>query len=230
MRGDALGLAPIAVATLHPHRVAQVLRVEARDRGLGVEPAARTGLEPRVGVHALGGRGVEPGAAGEDEVAPVGESQVDLPGREAVGQAEQVLGGVDDVVGDAESAGRPRWSSRRAGPRRARRCRRGRSRPRSACRRRRRRRRCRSPPSRASRQISRGVVLRLGRDGLDLVAALERVDDQVLEPVGDRRRVGVDDDQHPLLRRARGRLRRTGRASIRGGGVAVAVLIVRSSP
>ena len=45
------------------------------------------------------------------------------------------------------------------------------------------------------------VVLRLGRDRLDLVAALERVDDQVLEPVRDRRRVRVDDDQHPLLAR-----------------------------
>ena len=44
------------------------------------------------------------------------------------------------------------------------------------------------------------VVLRLGGDRLDLVAALQRVDDEVLEPVGDRRRVRVDDDQHPLLR------------------------------
>ena len=47
------------------------------------------------------------------------------------------------------------------------------------------------------------VVLRLGVDRLDVVAALERVDDEVLEPVGDRRRVRVDDDQHPLLGRAR---------------------------
>ncbi len=44
-----------------------------------------------------------------------------------------------------------------------------------------------------------GVVLRLGGDGLDLVTALQRIDDQVLEPVGDGRRVGVDDQQHPLL-------------------------------
>ena len=45
------------------------------------------------------------------------------------------------------------------------------------------------------------VVRRLGRHCLDLVAGLKRVDDQVLEPVGHRGRVGVDDDQHPLLGR-----------------------------
>ena len=43
------------------------------------------------------------------------------------------------------------------------------------------------------------VVLRLGRHRLDLVTALQGVDDEVAQPVGDRRRVGVDDDQHPLL-------------------------------
>src|SRR5213079_2665981 len=49
------------------------------------------------------------------------------------------------------------------------------------------------------------VVLGLGRHGLDVVAALECVDDEVLEPVGNRRRVRIDDDQHPLLARARRR-------------------------
>ena len=48
------------------------------------------------------------------------------------------------------------------------------------------------------------VVLRLGVDRLDGVAALERVHDEVLEPVGDRRRVRVDDHEHPLLRAALG--------------------------
>ena len=47
------------------------------------------------------------------------------------------------------------------------------------------------------------VVLRLGGYRLDLVAALERVDDEVLEPVGDGGRVGIDDDQHALLRVSR---------------------------
>ena len=52
--------------------------------------------------------------------------------------------------------------------------------------------------------LERGVAAQLGRvplalrvDGLDLVAALERVDDELLEPHGHRRRVRVDDDQHP---------------------------------
>ena len=62
-------------------------------------------LHPRVGVDLLGGGGVEAGAAGEDEAPAVGDAEVDRARLEAVGAAEQVLGGVDDVVGDAE---RPR--------------------------------------------------------------------------------------------------------------------------
>ena len=54
-------------------------------------------------------------------------------------------------------------------------------------------------------------------DGLDVVAGLERVDDQVLEPIRDRGRVRVDDDQHPLLLRAG--LERDG--GCRGSGVSV---------
>ena len=185
-----------------------------------------------MGVDPLGRRRVEAGAAGEDEVAAVGEPEVDPARLEVVGEAEQVLGRVDDVVGDPERAGRRRWSSRRAGPRRGRRCRRARSRPRSGCRRRRRRRRGRSrrraPRGRSRSRGSAASVV----DGLDVVAALERVDDEVLEPVGDRRRVRVDDDQHPLLRRgsrARSRARAGARSrrwtpSLAGGGGSPAIL------
>jgi hypothetical protein len=42
------------------------------------------------------------------------------------------------------------------------------------------------------------VPAALGVHRVDLVAALQRVDDEVLEPIGHRRRVRVDDDQHPL--------------------------------
>ena len=56
----------------------------------------------------------------------------------------------------------------------------------------------------------RGLAAQLGRvaaglgvDRVDLEAALERVDDEVAQAVGDGRRVGVDDDQHaPLVGRA----------------------------
>src|SRR3954447_13941091 len=40
-----------------------------------------------------------------------------------------------------------------------------------------------------------GVILRLGFGCLHLEAPLQRVDDQVLEPLGDGRRVGIDDYQ-----------------------------------
>jgi hypothetical protein len=43
----------------------------------------------------------------------------------------------------------------------------------------------------------------LGVDGLDVVAGLQRVDHQVLEPIRDGGRVRIDDDQHPLLLRVR---------------------------
>jgi hypothetical protein len=42
------------------------------------------------------------------------------------------------------------------------------------------------------------VPLALRVDRGDVVAALERVDDEVLEPVRHRRRVRVDDDEHAL--------------------------------
>ena len=55
------------------------------------------------------------------------------------------------------------------------------------------------------------VSASLGVDRGHVVAALQRVDDEVLEPVGDGGRVWVDDHQHPRLRRARASARSTGR-------------------
>ena len=55
--------------------------------------------------------GVEPGAAREDELSSVCDPQVDLARAEVVGEAQQVLGRVDDVVRDPEGpahhVGRP---------------------------------------------------------------------------------------------------------------------------
>ena len=59
------------------------------------------------------------------------------------------------------------------------------------------------------------VAARLGVDGVDLEAALQRVDDEVAQAVGDGRGVRVDDHQHaPLARRGRrsGAARRAPRA------------------
>ena len=158
-----------------------------------------------------------PGAAGEDEAAAVGDPEVDLARLEAVGEPEQVLGRVDDVVGDPERAGDD--VGRAAGQDRDRDVGAGEAVGDLV----------QGPVAaegddevvaavaRLAADLGR-VVLRLGRDRLDLVAALERVDDEVLEPVRDRGRVRVDDDQHPLLARARrlaAAVRRV--ASARGG-------------
>ena len=183
-------------------------------------------LSLRVGVDALDDRGVEPGAAGEDEAAPVGDPEVDAAGAEVVGEPEQVLGRVDDVVGDPERAaddvGR---AARQHGDGDV-----GAGEPVGDL--------VQRPVAAEgdddvvaavaglAPDLGR-VALRLGVDRLDLVAALERVDDEVLEPVRDRRRVGVDDDQHPLLRRAaRGLLDapETGLGAGRGGGRGAHVL------
>ena len=51
-----------------------------------------------------------------------------------------------------------------------------------------------------------GVTLGLGVHGVDLEAALQRVDDEMAQTVGDRRGVGVDDDQHAPLGRGLQRL------------------------
>jgi hypothetical protein len=50
----------------------------------------------------------------------------------------------------------------------------------------------------------RRVLALLGVDRLDRVARLERVDDQVAQPIGHRGRVRVDDDEHAPLGRALG--------------------------
>ena len=64
-----------------------------------------------------------------------------------------------------------------------------------------------------------GVPARLGVDRVDLEAALQRVDDEVAQAVGDGRRVRVDDDQHapPAL----GRGEAEGRAGLARAAVAL---------
>jgi len=47
---------------------------------------------------------VDAGAAGEDEISAVGHAEVDLSRSPLVDHSQQVLGCVDDVVGDAERA------------------------------------------------------------------------------------------------------------------------------
>ena len=53
-----------------------------------------------------------------------------------------------------------------------------------------------------------GVPAGLGIDRVDLEAPLQRVDDEVAQAVGDRRGVGVDDDQHAPLAGRRGEAER----------------------
>jgi hypothetical protein len=148
-------------------------------------------------VDALDHARVEPRAGGEGEPALVHARDVDRPRRPGVGQREQVLGGVDHVVGDAEHAhvdvGRAagQHAQRRVGPRQA-------------------VDHLVDRPVAAERHddvvaLARGLAAELGRmalalgvDRLDLVAALERVDHEALQAVRHRRRVRVDDDQHPL--------------------------------
>ena len=57
-----------------------------------------------MGVHPPDDRGVEADSAGENEVPAVAAPQVDPAGPEVVGQRDQVLRSVDDVIRDA---GRP---------------------------------------------------------------------------------------------------------------------------
>ena len=178
--------------------VVEVGAVEGRDRRPGevVGPGGR--LQPRVGVDTLDHGCVDAGAAGEDEVAVVGQSEVDLARPPLVGHGQQVLGRVDDVVGDAKRAADD--VGRAAGNHRDRHV---------------------GPRQPVDHLVQRPVaakgnnhvvaviaylppdlgrmVLCLGLDRFHLVAPLQRVDHEVLEPIGDRRRVWVDDDQHPLL-------------------------------
>ena len=181
-----------------PDGVVQVAAVEGGDRRPAVVIGPGPRLQPRVGVDPLDHGRVDPDPAGEDEVAVVDHAEVDLARRPLVGQRQQVLGRVDDVVGDAERAADD--VGRAAGQHRDRHVGAGEAvgdlvqRPVAA-----------EGDDHVVAVVADlaadlgRVVLRLGRDRLDLIAPLQRVDDQVLEPVGDRRRVRVDDDQHPLL-------------------------------
>src|SRR6187551_2915156 len=149
-------------------------------------------------VDSLDHGGVDAHPAGKDEVALTRPAQIDLSGCPIVEHGEQVLGRVDDVVRDAKgaaddiggAAGQYRYRHVGAGE---------------------------AVSDLVQRAIAAkrhddvitvvaylaadlgGVVLRLGGDGLHLIATLQRVDDEVLEPIGDGRRVRVDDQQHPLL-------------------------------
>ena len=197
-RRDALAVPGVGL-DLHSDWVPQVLPVEAADRRVGVEVGPEAALHAGMRVDPLGGGRVEACPAGEDEAAAVGDPEVDRAGPEVVGQAEQVLGRVDDVVGDPEgardhvgrAAGEDGYRDVGAGEA-VRHLVEG------------------AVPSEGDDDVIaavdglatdlRRMVLRLGRDRLDVVAALKRVDDEALEPIGDRRRVGIDDDQHPPLR------------------------------
>ncbi len=198
---DALDLALLGAQAKRCGGAHQVVAVEAGDGRVGVVPLAEAGLQLGVGVDALDDHGVEPGAAGEDEVAAARETQVDLSRLEVVGEAQEVLGGIDDVAGDAEAPADD--VGRAAGQHRHRDVGAGESvrdlvegavaaeRDDDVV----------AAVDRLAADLG-GVVLRLGHDRLDLVAALEGVDDEVLQSVRDGRRVRVDDDQHALLLRA----------------------------
>jgi hypothetical protein len=195
--GHAVDLAPVGLdADLR--RADQVALRERRQGGGREVPLAQAGLEGGVAVDLLDDAGVEAHAGGEGEVALAGYPEVHALGLEAVGHAEEVLGGVDHVVGDAEcpaedvggAAGQGREGGVGAGQ--------------------------------AVGGLVDGAVaaegddhvvalfgrlprelgcvgLGLGVDRVDLVAPLEGVDDQVLEPVGDRARVRVHDHEHAAL-------------------------------
>ncbi len=165
-------------------------------------------LPLRVRVDLFDNGGGYAGTTGEHEVAVVDLPEVDLARLEVVGQRKQVFCRVDDVIGDSQrpaddigvAAGQEghRYVSSRQPVRHL----------------------VHRPVAaegdhdvivavdRVAADLRR-VVLALGRFDFDLVAALEGVDDQVLQAVRDRRRVGVDDDQHPAfaVRPGHGRLR-----------------------
>ncbi len=148
-----------------------------------------------VGVDALDDARVEAEAGGEREAAAVDDAEVDLARAPVVGHRQQVLGRVDDVAGDAEHlAEHVRRAARQAAQR----------------------------GGGAEQAVGGfvdgavaaerddhvvalvrglaaqlgGVPARLGVDRVDLEAALQRVDDEVAQAVGDGRGVRVDDDQH----------------------------------
>ena len=171
---------------------------ERPHRGPGEVPLAVAVLELGLEVDRAGDRGVEAEAGAGDEVAAGRVAEVDLPRLPVVGHPQQVLGGVDDLAGDAEHlADDVRRPAGQVGERDV-----GAGQP-------------------VGRLVQRAVAaegddhvvalvdrladelgrvaLALGVERGDLVAALERVDDEVAQPVRDRRRVRVDDDEHPPL-------------------------------
>ena len=166
------------------------------DRHPREEVGAEARLQARVGVDALDHARVEAEAGGEGEAAAVDDAEVDLARAPVVGHREQVLGRVDEVAGDAEHlaehVGRAaRQAAQRGGGAEQ------------------------AVGGFVDRAVAaegdddvvalvRGLAAELGRvaarlgvDRVDLEAALQRVDDEVAQAVGDGRRVRVDDDQHP---------------------------------
>ena len=140
---------------------------------------------------------VDPVAARVGEGAPVGGAEVDLARAPVVGHAEQVLGRVDDVAGDAEHlAQHVRRAAGQAGDRR------------------------RAAGEAVGDLVDRpvaaegdddvvalagrlaaqlgGVAARLRVDRLDLVAPVQRGDDEVAQPRRHRGRRRVDDHEHLL--------------------------------
>ena len=142
---------------------------------------------------------VQADAGGEQEMTFVDARHVHAAGTPVVGEPQQVLGRVDDVGGDSEhSAIDVRPAPRQAAQRRI------------------------GADQAVGRLVDRaiaaegddhvvvlacrlpaqggGVVARLRLHRLHLVAPAQRVHDEVLEPIRDRRRVRIDDNQHPLAR------------------------------
>ena len=88
---------------VHARRVAQVVAGDGLDAGIEKEVLAQLVLlELGRQLDALDDGRVDPVAARVREGAPVGRAEVDLARAPVVGHAEQVLGRVDDVAGDAE--------------------------------------------------------------------------------------------------------------------------------
>ena len=98
-RGDPLDRLALDLDP-QPHRVEDVAAVEGGDRCPAVVVGTGARLQPRVGVDPPDHGGVDPDPAGEDEMAAVDLAEVDPARRPLVGQRQQVLGGVDNVVGD----------------------------------------------------------------------------------------------------------------------------------
>ena len=100
-RGDALERL-LAGVRHHPRRVHEVAAGERADRGPREVVGAQARLQAWVGVHPLDHARVDAEARGEGEAAAVDDPQVDLARAPVVGHREQVLGGVDELAGDAE--------------------------------------------------------------------------------------------------------------------------------